>query len=353
MSSKPMTKSATYGFCLLLVLLFSAVQAAPQKCLICHGKKDLTKQEETGRTVSLYVDTAQLQMTVHGGRDCADCHIDIVEIPHKQVKKVNCRRCHYVGNPVGAPEGELYDQYEHSVHGLEVARGNPRAPVCKDCHGSHDIIRHDSTTSRMYKQNIPQTCGRCHMDVYAAYRESVHGTALARGNMDSPSCASCHGEHSIQRPEEPGSKVSAANVTRTCSDCHGPKGVASKYGIKTDRAATFEESFHGVAQMMESRMVANCASCHGNHDVRPHDDPKSSVHPDNIPATCGKPGCHPDATVSFASGKIHIDPKSKESGILYYISRFFMILTVSTLVGLFVFIILDLFRRARKARAKR
>lgn len=342
---------------LALVLLGLAVLVGPaaevraeEKCMICHGKTDHHKIEATGRRISLYVDQTVLQKSVHAGRTCSDCHVDIVAIPHQPAQKVNCRRCHYTGNTVGAPQGDLYDQYEHSVHGMEVTKGNPKAPVCQDCHGTHDIYSHELPESNMYQLNIPGTCGRCHIDIYATYRESVHGVAVAAGNMDAPVCSSCHGEHNIQKSTSPDSKVSPIHVTETCSGCHGAKGVVAKYGIKTDRTATFEESFHGVAREMGSTLVANCASCHGYHDIRAEADPKSSINPANIQKTCGKPGCHPEASAEFASGKIHVDPKSEESGLLYYISRGFLILTVSTLAGLLIFIILDLYRRAKKAR---
>lgn len=338
---------------ILIVCVVGSNVAALEKCQICHGKKEHHKIEPTGRKVSLYVDETLLARSVHASRTCTDCHVDIVEIPHRAVQKVNCRRCHYAGNPVGAPEGELYDQYEHSVHGLEVALGNPKAPVCQDCHGGHDVLSHNTPESRMYFANIPKTCGTCHIEIYATYRESVHGVALAEGNTDTPVCSSCHGEHNIERPELPDSRVSPIHVTETCAECHGARGVVAKYGIKTDRITTFEESFHGVAQLMENMMVANCASCHGYHDVRSENDPKSSIYPANIPKTCGKPECHPEATAGFASGRIHVDPTSEESGALYYISRGFLILTVLVLGGLFIFIILDLFRRAKAARQKR
>jgi len=333
--------------------LFPENVSALEKCQICHSKQEIHRQEQTGRKIPLYVDESTIQMSVHSDKACTDCHSDINEIPHKAVKKVNCRRCHYVGNPVGAPDGQLYDQYEHSVHGLEVLKGNEKAPVCQDCHGGHDVIKHDKKDSKMYWQKIPETCGSCHIEIYAVYKESVHGVAVTNGVEDSPVCSDCHGEHNIQRPEEDESRVSTARVSQTCTECHGPRGVVNKYGVKTDRTATFEHSFHGVAQQMGNKSVANCASCHEYHDIRTETDPKSSVHPDNIPKTCGRQGCHPGATAQFATGQIHINPKSEESGILYYISKFFLILTVSTLLGLVVFIMMDLFRRAKNARKKR
>jgi hypothetical protein len=323
---------------------------AEEKCLLCHGKPGFSKTEPTGRKTDLHVDQASLQKSVHALRKCADCHIDVVAIPHGVVQKVNCRRCHYSGNPVGAPQGDLYDQFANSVHGEAVTAGNPKAPVCQDCHGTHDVLSPDSAGSSMYKMNRPATCGKCHIEIYSTYRESVHGEALASGILDAPDCASCHGEHNIKKHLEPGSQVSPERVSETCGKCHGPVGVASKYGIKSDRTTTFEDSFHGIAHRMENRTVANCASCHGFHDIRKPDDPKSSINPANIVKTCGRTGCHPEATPQFASGKIHVDPKQKDSGLVYYITKFFTILTVSTLAGLFIFIVLDLYRRAKKAR---
>ena len=339
----------------LILLAFSLIAltgsaSAEEKCLVCHAKPGFSKVEGSGRKLDLFVNQATLSKSVHASRLCTDCHTDVVAIPHPPAQEVNCRRCHYSGNPVGAPQGELYDQYAHSVHGLAVAAGNPKAPVCQDCHGAHDVISPDSTGSMMYKMNRPATCGSCHIEIYSTYRESVHGAALASGVLDAPDCASCHGEHNIKQHLESGSKVSAEHVSETCGECHGPLGVASKYGIKTDRTTTFEDSFHGIAHKMENRTVANCASCHGFHDIRKPDDPKSSINAANIVKTCGREGCHPEATPQFASGKIHVDPANKESGLVYYITKFFTILTIATLAGLFVFIILDLFRRAKKAR---
>lgn len=352
-------KSALNNITALLSAIIFILIAIPQsaftleRCQICHSKQEIQRTEETGRKVPLYVDEDILHKSVHADKECTDCHNDIVEIPHKSVKKVNCRRCHYSGNLVGAPGGQIYDQYEHSVHGLEVAKGNPKAPVCQDCHGTHDVIRHTNKESKFYKANIPKTCGNCHIDIYATYKESVHGVAVENGNFDSPVCSDCHGEHNIQRPNADASRVSPLRIAQTCTECHGEKGIVNKYGVKTNRTATFEHSFHGIAQKMGSKVVANCASCHGYHDIRTDTDPKSSIYPDNIQKTCGQENCHPGATAEFARGQIHIDPHSEESGILYYITKFFYILTTATLAGLFIFIMLDLFRRAKNAREKK
>ncbi|MEK7775245.1 MAG: hypothetical protein AAB305_05120 [Candidatus Zixiibacteriota bacterium] len=342
--------------CLAVVILFLLAPGkalSDDNCLLCHGKHDFHRLEPTGLKISLFVDTSLLKKSVHASRGCVDCHVDVVQIPHKPAVTVNCRRCHYSGNPVGAPQGELYDQYAQSAHGKALSQGNGKAPTCQDCHGTHNVIAPDSLGSSMYKTSRPKTCGKCHIDIYATYRESVHGHALINGILDAPDCSDCHGEHSIKGASDPQSQVSPEQVSHTCGSCHGPMGVVAKYGIKTDRITTFEESFHGIAHKMENRTVANCSSCHDFHDIRKPNDPKSTVHPANIVKTCGKPGCHPEATAQFSSGKIHVDPSKEEAGLVYYITKFFTILTVTTLAGLFVFIILDLVRRAKSSQGKR
>ena len=65
----------------------------------------------------------------------------------------------------------------------------------------------------------------------------------------------------------------------------------------------FRASFHGLAGRLGDRRVANCASCHGFHDIRPAWDPQSPINPANVPKTCGS--CHTGASDRFARGGIH------------------------------------------------
>jgi hypothetical protein len=58
-------------------------------------------------------------------------------------------------------------------------------------------------------------------------------------------------------------------VAKTCSDCHASEKIVARFGLKSDRIATFEESFHGAAGALGDIRVANCASCHGVHNIFP------------------------------------------------------------------------------------
>ena len=131
----------------------------------------------------------------------------------------------------------------------------------------------------------------------------------------------------------PVSRTSTRNVPDTCKGCHEDFDLMQKFELDTEQADTYTSSFHGVALKFGEVAVANCASCHGTHTIRTHDDPKSSIYPDNIPKTCGK--CHKGANENFAKGQIHLDPSRKESGLVYYISNFFIWLTSLTMIALF------------------
>jgi hypothetical protein len=342
------------GALVLLVTLApdASAQAAPDvKCALCHSRPDFKVIRPSGVVEHLYVDLEELASSVHAQHKCEECHADITEIPHPpNAARVNCTRCHYEGNPVGVPQTGVYGDYSESVHGLEAKSGNAKAPICQDCHGGHGVRSHVDSTSAVNKANVPEVCGSCHLEPYADYSTSVHGVALLeRGEVEAPSCTDCHGEHNILRPTVPGSRVFATNIGETCAECHAAESIMGKYGIETTQVDTYEHSYHGIAVKFGERTVANCASCHGVHDIRPPEDPRSLVHIDNIPKTCGK--CHPGANPNFARGKIHVEPKSKESGPVYYVATAFKWLTTIVIFGLVVHILLD-FNRKLRARRK-
>lgn len=329
--------------------LFS--QAQNQKCLICHGKPGFSVKTEDGRLKNLFVSDSTLKSSPHTNIFCYDCHNDIVEITalghKKDVKKVQCTHCHFENNPVGAPETEKYAEFQESVHNQERLKGNDKTPICQTCHGSHDIKKRKSLSELDLKKKITQMCGQCHLDIYSAYSQSIHGTSLfEKNNADAPVCTNCHGEHTIKKKDDPASKVYKTAIFNTCGDCHASEKIFEKYGIKADKLETYEESYHGIAVQLGEKTVANCASCHGVHDIRPQDDPRSTINANNIVKTCGK--CHQDANANYTKGKIHINPKSEESGSIYYISSVFKWLTIITLTLLAIHILLDLLKRLRQ-----
>ncbi|HEV8120735.1 MAG TPA: cytochrome b/b6 domain-containing protein, partial [Candidatus Polarisedimenticolia bacterium] len=92
--------------------------------------------------------------------------------------------------------------------------------------------------------------------------------------------------------------------------------------------------------------VANCASCHGFHDVRRSSDPLSRVNKANLQKTCGQ--CHPGADARFASGKVHVTTNEADEPVLYWVSFLYVGLIVVVIGGMLFHNILDFVRKSRR-----
>jgi cytochrome b subunit of formate dehydrogenase len=264
-----------------------------------------------------------------------------------------CSRCHADRALVERwqiPIPQAYQLYQRSVHGRAVAAGK-RAATCNDCHSSHDLRRANDPRSSVYRDNVPQTCGKCHAQESKEYLGSIHGTAMRNGATDAPVCTDCHGEHLIRAARDPASRVSVASVSKTCASCHEAEGISEKYDIPGGRLQTYSESFHGLAIRGGSKVAANCASCHGVHDIRPSEDPKSAINPANLPATCGK--CHPGAGENFAKGAVHVALTARDESILFYVRNFYILLIAITISGMGLHNGLDFFKKLRREYRRR
>jgi cytochrome b subunit of formate dehydrogenase len=209
---------------------------------------------------------------------------------------------------------QLFVSYQESVHGKAVAAGSDRAAVCTDCHGSHEILAASDPKSSIFKFNVPAICAKCHSSVEQQFTQSIHGQAIAHGNWQAPVCTDCHGIHSIKAHLDPNSSVSAANLSQvTCARCHEGVRLSQEFGVEGRRSTTYLASYHGLASKLGSQVVANCASCHGVHNILPSSDPHSTINRANLVATCGQ--CHPGVTEKFVLGKVHVGaPLSADVG---------------------------------------
>jgi cytochrome b subunit of formate dehydrogenase len=121
--------------------------------------------------------------------------------------------------------------------------------------------------------------------------------------------------------------------------------LTEKFGLASDRFRSFEDSFHGLAGRAGSVEVANCASCHGVHDIRPSSDPTSRIHKANLVATCGT--CHPGANENFTKGSVHVVATAGEDRILYLVSTGYVILIVVLIGGMFLHNLMDLVKKSK------
>ncbi len=313
--------------------------------------------------VNAYRQSIHGQAREHGAGEapgCSDCHGNIhAVVPHTEAKSAahwshlaaTCARCHAnreLTEKFRIPVVRPVDAYLASAHARAVAAGKHGA-VCADCHGSHGILPSNDPRSPTWRANVPDTCGKCHGEVLAAYRDSVHGEALARGAREAPVCTDCHGEHRILSHEEPSSPVFAANIpAETCGRCHENERLSEKYGLAIDKVSAFQDSYHGLALRAGKLTVANCSSCHGVHDIHPSSDPRSHVNAVNLPATCGK--CHPGAGARFSLGTVHVAAGSTSTSTwaVAWIRSLYLWLIGVTIVGMTAHNLLDFSRKLRR-----
>ena len=290
---------------------------------------------------------------------CTDCHkehsIESISNPNSPVSRANepkiCLDCH-LGNAmvlklVGVSPAFL-ESIKYSVHLMALSKGNLKAATCSDCHGSHDMLPAGNPKSMVFRNNVPSTCGRsgCHSNVANKYFAGIHGKALVHGNNSAPVCTDCHGDHQILAPTNPQSSVYSSNVAESCSKCHASVRMSQRYQIPPNRVASYMDSYHGLAVRGGSTTAANCASCHGSHEILPSSDPHSSINDANLAATCGK--CHEGTSIRFASTPIHVLPASTQEPLLYWLSQMYIMLIISVVGLMVIHNILDFVKKSKR-----
>lgn len=297
-------------------------------CMECHSDNTLSKTNSAGREISLFVDEAKFNSSVHKTNSCQSCHSDITDKhPDDAVpaKSVDCAACHE----------RQSESYGASVHGVALARGEPGSATCKDCHGSHEVMHPTEPASPLHFSRLASTCGACHDEAARDVEESVHGKAVARGHREAPTCTDCHSEHRIEGLKASSPDHISADV---CSNCHSSERLNTKYNLPGDRVRTFMDSYHGLASKYGSTLAANCGSCHGYHRVLPSSDPRSTIHKTNLVQTCGK--CHPGASENFAQSTVHVDPSVAAANgdvgqtVNWWVRRIYLVLIFGTIGGM-------------------
>jgi hypothetical protein len=176
------------------------------KCLRCHSR-DKFKTLEDGEQMSLQIHSEDFTGSAHGKNACVSCHTAISNRKHPSKKtnitinsqreyslelNESCRSCH----------DKKFIQYEGSVHSSMVSQGSTKAPLCTDCHSAHAV-----ESMQTYHPETGFPCRKCHETIFTAYTESVHGSARRDGNVirdehiQAPVCSDCHHSHDITAVE--------------------------------------------------------------------------------------------------------------------------------------------------------
>ena len=148
-----------------------------------------------------------------------------------QVIPSRCADCHFAHRR-SASQWHL-SEWDHSAHG--------RANVgCEKCHGGdpttfesflahQGILSPRNPASPVNRINLPRTCGACHPGPFAAFQKSRHYDLLREGNLDTPTCVTCHGEVGAYL-------LSPKSLYSECANCHA-EGKIMLTSVRDVRAA--------------------------------------------------------------------------------------------------------------------
>ncbi|MCP5109816.1 MAG: hypothetical protein GY953_03155, partial [bacterium] len=305
--------------------------------------------------VSLFVNQEAAIRSRHGRVACVQCHTGASSRHERPcetaIEKVDCSICH----------AEVVTEYQESTHGQLFAKGSSDAPACADCHGTHYVQGKNETSSPTFSRNVPGLCAQCHRSGQKAavryegkqagavehYLESIHGKGLVESGLTvTANCADCHTAHRELPSDDPRSSVHRDNVSDTCARCHygiqeifresihSPSfnGTGKQLPVcsechsahdiqRTDRAdfrihimdqcgrcheeitKSYFDTFHGKVSRLGYLKTAKCYDCHGAHDILPITDQRSRLSRENIVGTCAT--CHPGSHRQFAGYLTH------------------------------------------------
>jgi cytochrome b subunit of formate dehydrogenase len=301
-------------------------------CLGCHSIPGFSVPRPDGKMRSLFVDVQKFTHSVHGGRDCVDCHTNITTVPHQPVEiRVDCVSCHenswakaledkntqqaetlgFVGSQIHKFMGSIHAQPSRA----DQSRTNA---TCYNCHDAHYVYPQGTPVWTQWRMNLPYTCGACHAPELAAYKTSVHGReVLQNHNLKAAICADCHTSHEIENPVLTSTKLV---ITKNCGSCH------------QEQLQSYLASYHGQVNALGYAYTAKCFDCHGSHKIQRVDDPRSTVYPANRLTTCRK--CHANASAGFVTFEPHGNAHEFRRYPLLWLAAKFM---SALLIGVFAF----------------
>jgi len=290
--------------------VFYDTNMANADCLRCHSNPEL-KASDDGR--SLFVDEKEYAGAAHGrkGVSCAQCHSGATPSEERAcstiVGKVDCSVCH---------EAPMTD-YRRGRHGQLHAAGDEAAPYCTDCHGVHNIEKHEVPEgasplltavireSPTYSRNVPKLCGRCHGEgkkaamryfgpeekIVQHYDMSIHGKGLLESGLTvTATCTSCHSAHRELPKSDPESTISEKNIVATCGQCHD--GIYEKYQHSIHSAEGNPD--YEKRRQRGMPKLPQCNDCHYSHRVARTDQDDFQL---GIMTQCG--GCHEQVASTY------------------------------------------------------
>lgn len=230
--------------------------------------------------------SAVLQKSAVAQDQCLMCHEAIEDKNATLFKRdihfakgLSCTTCHG-GN---ASKEEMDLAMDSKAGYIGVPKGDSISAICAKCHSNASVML------KKYNSVLP-------LDQMESLRSGVHGKLSTSGKERIAQCTSCHGAHGIAVKTSTASLVHPFNLPITCSKCHSSASYMRAYNpnLPIDQLDKYRTSVHGKRNASGDAKAAECASCHGSHEILSAKDVRSHVYPTNLPATCAT--CHSNAT---------------------------------------------------------
>jgi predicted CXXCH cytochrome family protein len=315
---------------------------ADAACRLCHSDTAREIEFQSGQTMSVHVELAVLDNSVHGKMatdplTCTACHrpADDYKQPHAPVeaadletyqtaKSAQCESCHFAVHPTAHPGPE-----------------SATSVICTDCHGSHDV----TTIEQLQTTEGMGVCISCHEQANVRTRDPdillnlIQNGFFTNDAPDNAYCLSCHSQPdftltfdngdtkslTIDPEAFDGSVHGEGNQWQPlqCTNCHEgatyphePIRATSAREYSLERYPVCREchdhnyekaldSVHGAAIAAGKEEAAVCTDCHHTHDTPPPDEPR-----ERISHTCEQ--CHSTIFNEYASS-VHGDALLTES----------------------------------------
>ncbi len=171
-------------------------------CISCHDKPHGSAEEKARHGIR---PVAELESPVYRTRvakTCGSCHSD----------PEHMKGALYHGKPLPCDE---YAKWRQSVHGKAMMdQGDLSAATCNNCHGNHGAVPPQV-------DSVANACGACHGKIAKLFSATLMKHKFEEAGL--PGCVTCHRNHDIAKPTD---EMLGMKDAAVCAKCH----AHGKYG---------------------------------------------------------------------------------------------------------------------------
>ena len=222
---------------------------------------------------------------------CVDCHRTLspftddqnrfneIRLNHTE-RNISCSlECHE--DVIRRRATDNFQQWSDSIHSkyyvtCDTCHGGD--PSVKTEEGAHLFVKNiNDPDSPIYFKNIPDTCGKCHVEELEHFKNTMHYQRL-KAESRAPSCVTCHQPHSFK-------VLKAAELTALCSVCHNQKDHVAAASVPKDAKEALEKQKEFQEEFLKAKEAVASAKAKGmDVSAAQGDLDKAQVVMDDIPS---------------------------------------------------------------------